>query len=187
MNSHLIYAYEIPDDTRPIAKADRGMCGASGVLVPFVPRQLAAQDVAGRTITRISDHVGTYGMGGAGFFGFELGHEWLVVAIWGAGCWMTFAGRSVGDDFWDESGRPLPWMGEHGDDLSARVVGQSIVSITVAQHGLDLLISSGEAFHIDPSPAERPILQGSGEPRAFLESDDLRKAVFLAPTDEIWG
>ncbi len=187
MDSHVRYVYEIPETTsKPIAEAERGMCGPSGVLMPFAPPHLIADDVTGRTITQISGCVGTYGTGGPGFFGFQLDHEWLVLAIWGAGCWMTFAGRCVEDDFYDDYGRPPPWIGEHGDDLSGRVVGQTIVSITVARYSLDLLLSSGDAFRIEPSPANRPILQGSKQPRVFLESDDLRKAVFLSPTNEIW-
>ena len=84
-DSSLIRGYEIPDPTKPIPEEDRGMVGPSGELIPFEPILLEASDVVGRTVDEIVPHVGTYGMGGPGFFGIRLGNEWLTIAIWGAG------------------------------------------------------------------------------------------------------
>jgi hypothetical protein len=39
---------------------------------------------------------------------------------------------------------------------------------------------------ITESPESRPILEGNKKPRSFERSDDLRRAVFLSPTAEIW-
>jgi len=99
---NLIYEYEIPDPAHPIPESERGMCGPSGQLVKFHPPPVSADEVVGRHIAKVSPNVGTYGMGGPGFFGLCLGDEWLVVAIWGAAEWMLFADRLVADSFYEK-------------------------------------------------------------------------------------
>ena len=39
---------------------------------------------------------------------------------------------------------------------------------------------------IDADPATRPVFAGNKHPRAFAPDDDLRRAVFLSPTTELW-
>jgi hypothetical protein len=129
-------------------------------------------------------------MGGPGFFGLRLGSEWLVIAIWGAAEWMSARGRQVGDPFHSDYGRDRPWLADWDracpDELSVHLVGQSIVSVSIERHALKILFENGFDLTIDESPDRRPIFQGNGEPRRFKDNDDLRRAVFLAPTVEIW-
>lgn len=129
-------------------------------------------------------------MGGPGFFGLRLGAEWLVIAIRGAADWMSAKGRQVGDPFHKDYGRDRPWLADWDrkcpDQLSAHLVGQTLVSIVVERHSLTILFENGFDLTIDKSYEQRPIFQGSREPRRFNADDDLRKAVFLAPTTEIW-
>jgi hypothetical protein len=141
--------------------------------------------VVGRTVDEICTHVGTYGMGGPGFFGLRLGDEWLVIAIWGAASWVQVDGRIVEDVFWDTNGWPRPWITNEGDELSRLLVGQHITSFELAEHSLTVGIG-GRTLSISESPEGRPMLEGSKEPRSFEPGDDLRKAVFLSPTIEIW-
>ncbi|MEN7551235.1 hypothetical protein AAG747_25175 [Rapidithrix thailandica] len=47
--------------------------------------EIGKTSLLGRKITSINPHLGTYGMGGAGFFGFLLdNHHYLVYTAWGA-------------------------------------------------------------------------------------------------------
>ena len=80
---HVIYDYEIPHRDQPIPANERGL-GPCGRLQPFAPPPISAEQVIGRTVEEICPYVGTYGMGGPGFFGLRLGSEWLVIAVSGA-------------------------------------------------------------------------------------------------------
>lgn len=183
--SSLIYEYEIPDPNRPIAESERGH-GPSGELLPFKPEPLSNDDVVGRQVDELKTRVGTYGMGGPGFFGLRLGNEWLVVAIWGAGEWIRANGVLVEDFFNEHYDRPKPWIDKDGDRLSSSVVGTEISSFEIKRHSMSISLSNGMSLMIDETAEHRPIHEGSKEPRAFMDFDDLRKVVFLSPTTEIW-
>ena len=190
--AHVVYDYEIPDLDQPIPVNERGL-GPSGRLQPFTPPPLSADQVIGRTVEEICSGVGTYGMGGPGFFGLRLGSEWLVIAVWGAGEWMQSQGRCVQDSFHDNYGRPRPWLADwvvgKTDELSAHLVGQKIRSIDVRRHSLRLVLENEVDLTIEEASDHRPLFEGidgTKKPRQFTDDDDLRRAVFLAPTIEIW-
>ena len=116
----LVYRFQVPDLARPLSGAPEW--APSGELVDFVPAPLAASDVVGRRIDGVSLNIGTYGMGGAGFVGLRFGEQWLVIALRGAGAWMSADGRMIEDIFWNDQGRTKPWMLEgEGDWLSPRI------------------------------------------------------------------
>lgn len=183
--SALTYKFQIPDLTRPLPRTREW--SPSGELVDFHPKPLAAADVIGRRIDGHSLYLGTYGMGGAGLYGLKLGDEWLVIALHGAGAWMRAEGRLIEDFFWSERGRPKPWTLEgEGDHLAPRITGRTIASITIDRDALRITLDDGFALYIESDPTTRPRFEGNGALRAFADDDDLRRAVFLAPTDEIW-
>jgi len=126
-------------------------------------------------------------MGGPGFFGLRLGPEWLIIAVGSAGEWMRCDGRRVEDGFYDLNGDPAPWITDTEDQLSPVIVGRAIAAIEVAKTSMAITFDNGLALSIEESSAARPIFQGSGEPRVFDPDDDLRGAVFLSPTTEIWA
>lgn len=180
------YTFEIPDLSRPITGGTA--MSPSGALMPFIPRPLEAERLVGRRIDDVTINAGTYGMGGPGFLGLKLGADWLVVALWGAASWTTCQGRLVEDLFHADAGRPEPWTPETGspDILNAALVGQTIEAVDIRQHALCIAISGGFDLTIAEDPAARPVFAGNGEPRAFAPDDDLRRAVFLSPTVELW-
>jgi hypothetical protein len=183
---NVIYEYQIPDPLRPFPEEQRGLCGPSGHLTTFVPEPLAVAELVGRPVEQISTSVGTYGMGGPGFFGLRLGDRWLVVAVWGAAAWMRADSRMIEDSFHQDNKRPAPWISDQGDELSCVVVGRTIASIEVAKHSLRIALNGGPDLVIDESPQARPRFGGSGKLRTFAGDEDLRRALFLFPTDEIW-
>lgn len=184
--NNIIYEYEIPDPNRPVPISQRGVCGPSGELIKFTPAILEPKDVVDRTINELSTSVGTYGMGGAGFFGLRFDKEWLVIALWGASEWILVEGIPIEDIYYDDHNHQRPWITEECDTLSKRVVGQQIASILIRRHRLNILLTNEVEFVIEESPKNRPVLEGSKEPRLFSETDDLRLGLFLAPTTEIW-
>lgn len=181
----VLYKFMIPDPTRPI-HAEPGQNAPTGELMNFEQQLPAPEKVIGRTVDQIDTLVGTYGTGGPGFFGLRLGEEWLVVSIWGASEWITVDGRLVEDFFGEKYDRPLPWIGDHGDELTDKVVGQEISSFEVRKTSLTIVLANGMTIEIAEDADARPVFEGSKEKRAFAENDDLRKAVFFSPTAEIW-
>ena len=180
----LRYEFKIPDPSRPLS-GDVPPWGPTCELIDFQPAALAAEMVVGRSVDQICTHVGSYGMGGPGFFGLRLGDEWLVIAIWGAESWIEINGRIVQDGFWDTNERPRPWITDEEDELTEVLIGQPITAFEVAKYSLMFCI--GElTLSIAESPEGRPILQGNKQRRSFEPADDLRKAVFLSPTIELW-
>lgn len=184
--AHIILEFEVPDPQRPIPSKQRGPLGPSCELVPFVPTRVVPEQVVGKRVDEVCPYVGTYGMGGPGFFGLRLGEEWLVVSIWGAGEWILVDDRLVEDTFGESYGRPRPWIHDGEDQLSQRLVGTKIVALSIQRHSLEIRFSSGARMVIDEGPERRPILEGLKEPRIFSHDDDLGKAIFLSPTAELW-
>jgi len=182
----IVYEYRIPDPSRPIPPAEQEPYSSRWELVPFIPEPLAPGKVVGRRVDGLSIYLGTYGMGGPGFFGLSLGSEWLVVAIWGAASWIRADGRLVEDTGHAEAGREAPWTVDRLERLKAMTLGREIQACAVARSSLLILIAGGPRFVIDESPETRLPHEGSREPRAFGPDDDLRRAVFLSPTGELW-
>jgi hypothetical protein len=183
--SALVYKIQIPDSARPLPRTREW--SPSGELVDFHPKPLASADVIGRRIDGHSLYIGTYGMGGAGMYGLKLGGEWLVIALRGAGAWMRAEGRLVEDFFWSDRGRSKPWTLEgEGDHLAPRITGRTIAGIVIEPDALRITFDDGFALYIESDAQTRPHFEGNGALRAFVEGDDLRRAVFLAPTDELW-
>ena len=176
------WKFEIPDPSRPVPDVVRGL-GPSGELMPFHPSPVKAQAVLGRSVEELSFHVGTYGMGGYGFFGLRFDDEWLMIALQGASDWMSCRGRSVAGRM--ENG-PLPWRNGADDTLSPVLVGQQVCSLDIQRTQLRIGFSGDFDLTIHEGSALRPLFGGNGKPRCFSETDDLRRAVFLSPTTELW-
>jgi hypothetical protein len=182
----LIYKFEIPDVTRPIPEAERRAAGPSAHLKPFYPTVLDPSAVIGRRIDDVTTSAGTYGMGGPGFFALLLGEQWLVIALWGAASWMTCEGRFIEDLHHDTAGRPEPWIATGIDAFQDHIAGRTIDSIDIAPISLRIGIEGGADLTIAADPITRPIFAGNLQPRAFTPDSDLRRAVFLSPTTELW-
>ncbi len=177
--------FEIPDPTRPIPESERKL-GPSGHLIPFTPKRLDPSIVVGRELEEICPYVGTYGMGGPGYFGFRFDKDWLVIAVWGAADWLVAGDRHVGDSFYDNYGRPMPLLYDDHDELSPQIIGQKLSYVEVKEKSFAMLFENGMKIEIEEAPDNRPLMEGTKEMRKFAEADDLRDAVFLSTTTEIW-
>ena len=85
----------------------------------------------------------------------------------------------------DTNERPRPWITDEEDELTGVLIGQPITSFEVAKYSLTVGIG-GLTLSISESPEGRPILEGNKQRRSFEPADDLRKAVFLSPTIQLW-
>lgn len=181
----LMKNFQIPAG-RPVPETEQGYFGPSAELVDFKPEPVRESDVVGRPVDGITPSAGTYGMGGPGFFGIRLGDEWLIISIWGAGEWLNLGGRRVMDSHHEQHGSPMPWISSNGDELTPLLLGRVIASISITRTTLEVGFGNDVFLRIEEDGASRPIFQGTKQARAFEEADDLRSAVFLSPTAEIW-
>lgn len=136
-----------------------------------------------KKICEVSNELGTYGMGGCGFFGLRLGDKWPVISIFRAQEWFTVDNDTLGN---------LTYVQINGDEiqvvdkLSEQIVGAQIVEFRLCAKSLFIKFNNGMVIAIEEDSSDRANFFGTGKSRSFLPEDDIRKAVFLSPTSEIW-
>ena len=80
---------------------------------PQLLKQVDKKNIVGLEIIDFSSHLGTYGMGGAGFFGLLLSNdEYLTYAVWNAGDYVIINNRIVecSPNFYDKT---KPWISNY--------------------------------------------------------------------------
>ncbi|HET6312222.1 MAG TPA: hypothetical protein VFH60_00180, partial [Chloroflexia bacterium] len=108
--------------------------------------------------------LGSYGMGGPGFFGLELAargrypREWLVLTLWGAGGWLLLDGR------WLEAHpsqyhiqRPLfsNFGGtEEWDELTGRLAGAKVLEARITDSSSLIVLRQGSQQRILEVPED---------------------------------
>lgn len=162
---------EVPDPAGAPDDWEGGALGPSAPLVPFRPDPVEPDEVVGATVRGWTPNAGTYGMGGPGFVGLDLGDRWLVVTLWGAASWLRLDDRLL-----DEVDRT---------DTTV-LVGWTISGLVVERTWMSVAFADDHALRLAADPSDRPPFAGDGRPRALAPDEDLRTAVVLAPTTEIW-
>ncbi|MBO6896304.1 MAG: hypothetical protein JJ868_02920 [Shimia sp.] len=184
--SHTSVELFVPDSTKPIPEEQGGAFGPSHELVPFTPQAVQREDVVGRRIDEVRLNVGSYGMGGLGYWGMRLGEEWLVIALFGASDWLLIDGVDA-ETIADQGRRTVNGVSEQvTDTVSERLKGKIIADFIIQKNALLFVLEDATLLAIDEDPETRPRFAGTGQLRAFTNEDDLRKVVFLSPTAEIW-
>ncbi|WP_136439833.1 hypothetical protein [Pacificoceanicola onchidii] len=174
--------FQIPDLDRPLPEARQGGMFGDYELMPLEHQVATAAKICGRRIENMQNNLGSYGMGGYGFFGLDLGGEWLVVPIHLAAMWLVLDGRPF-----DGPKEKRPWILDGNDQLALeRMVGATIINAEFAKDHLKIVLDNEAVISIDADPRSRARFEGTGHPRAFLDSDDLASAVFLSPSPEIY-
>jgi hypothetical protein len=110
----------------------------------------------------------------------------LIVAIWGAGDWLRLDGRLITDMFWEKHERSLPWQADPNVDFDNLFVGRRFTALQIARDSITGSFDNGQVLTLSPDPADRPLFEGNGEARIVGPDDDLRLAIFTAPTLELW-
>ena len=140
-------------------------------LVKFVPDFDIQTIVKGRVVT-VSNSIGSYGMGGAGFFGIQLAKpeftEWLVISLWAADGWIRLK---------DENGRFFALDNRCKENyniekLDANLHQKTLDKLIVEKELISLDFSNGMNLTIEKEPF-------FWKNWKFKEDDDFRRVVFL--------
>lgn len=161
---------------------------------PKTLRQLGLPKILGRTVTAWSDHLGSYGMGGPGFFGLKLAAnrphrpEWLVLTLWGADNWLLF------DDQWlaahpNQYQQQKPLLSSFGGDLqwdylSQKLVGAIISDMTIRDDSSRIILDKGGNRHCLEIPADTsklPLYGGNGRPHLWYSHESQWEAWVVVP------
>jgi hypothetical protein len=162
-------------------------------------RQTGIERILGRRIVAWSHSLGSYGMGGPGFFGLRLAAahgrpgEWLVQTLWGADNWQLFDGRWVAahpNQYHVQ--RPLvSYFGgdEDWDDLSPMLVDSTIVDAEIVDNASLIELEKDSVLHRLEIPADTtllPLYGGVQKTRAWIpEESQLDAWVFSSSGDLI--
>jgi hypothetical protein len=166
---------------------------------PVALRQVGVGRVIGRRVIEWSDALGTYGMGGPGFFGLYLAEteaylaEWVVLTLWGAGEWLLLDGRwAHANPNQYEAQRPLrsDYAGVEGwDEISGKLVGAVIRDVVIGDSASAITLEQGEHTHILEVPEDTsrlPRYGGTLEQREWHPHESHLDAWVISPTAELW-
>jgi hypothetical protein len=138
----------------------------------------------GRKVLDWSAHLGSYGMGGPGFFGLRLKktnlfpEEWMALTLWDADQWMLLDGcwLSCHPRYYQQQ-KPL-WGGTSEEDawdhISPKLIGSTIekVAVGAGSFAFQLIGKEGLAELILPTDTERlPKLGGVDQFRYWCQGE----------------
>lgn len=166
---------------------------------PATLRQTGVGRIIGRRVIEWSDALGTYGMGGPGFFGLYLAEteeysaEWFVLTLWGAGEWLLLDGRwAHAHPNQYEVQRPLRsnYAGMEGwDEISDKLVGATIRDAAISDSGSVITLEQGKDVYILEVPEDTsrlPRYGGTLEQRKWHAHESQLDAWVISPTAELW-
>jgi len=186
--THISTHFEIESDLTNTSPDKRE---PSSALRDFHPEPLRPETLIGKNALTWSTRCGTYGMGGPGFFGLKLKEKWLIIALWGAEDWIELDGQILADYFpdptdalRDDEYETIKMRGR--DIVTSKLVGSPIVECAINKHSLKIRFENGSILTIEESLESRKAFPGTNKPRKLTSADDLRKGVFLSPTNVLW-
>jgi len=186
------------DETPLIIACTESIAGSAERRAPLTVRAAGAARIVGRDVQAWSGHLGSYGMGGYGFFGLRLAPtaafpaEWLLLTLFAADNWLLLDGRWVAAHpaLWAVR-RPLTadFGGDRSwDDLSPCLVGARLVAATVTDTVARFTLEQGATAHQLEVPAEAerlPPFGGTGEPRRWNRRESLRDAWVFSESGDL--
>ncbi|SNR14160.1 hypothetical protein [Tenacibaculum jejuense] len=110
---------------------------------PKLLKQKEKANIIGLKIIDFNSHLGTYGMGGPGFFGLLLSNnEYLTYTVWNAGSYVIINNKVVecNPELYHKT---QPWVSNFGEDktwnfLTEYISGSKIVAYTIHQDSLEI-------------------------------------------------
>lgn len=177
----------IPDLSRPLPPEMQGGLGSDHELMPLRMELPSKAELVGSRINGFSSHLGSYGMGGVGILGLQLDDQWLIICLDGAGNWVEYENRMIEDYFYEDYDRGKPWVTDDADEISGKLAGSTIVDFDVQKHSMAIQLDTGSSILIHPDASRRPLFEGTKRERVFLDTDDLRHAITLSPTGELYA
>lgn len=174
----LVKTWEIPKNWKP--RMSSFELPGKGVIPPTI-KKTGISRILNRKVLDVCGYLGSYGMGGPGFFGIKLEkakkhpEEWLVLRFWGAADWLHFNGRIISchpeqkKDF-----KPF-----EVENVRIILLANTIKSAVVKAKSCIFKFGNGHVLALKYNPKTRPVFAGSGEPRALKKGDDLNCAWIL--------
>lgn len=175
--TQLIKTWEIPKNFEPEGPFDLPNKG----IIPPTIKKTGINRILGRKVLDVAQYLGSYGMGGPGFFGIQMEkskkhpEEWLVLRLWGAADWLHFNGRIMECSPKQEK----KWKPFGTGNVRIILFGNSIKSATINTKSCIFRFLNGHTLELKKNPKSRPVYGGSGGIRAFYKNDDLRQAWIL--------
>jgi hypothetical protein len=161
--------------------------------VPKTLRELGLERILERQVIEWSPGLGSYGMGGPGFFGLKMAatgqypEEWLVLRLWAADNWLLLDGQwMAAHPNQYEIQRPLysNFAGEEcWDHVTERLVGATITRADIEENSSRIeLCKEGKAqvLEIPEDTSRLPIYGGSLEPRVWRGHESQLDAWIIA-------
>ncbi len=187
-----------PDETPLIIACTEPVAGSAERRAPLTLRAAGAARLVGRDVQAWNGQLGSYGMGGYGFFGLRLAPtanfpaEWLILTLFAADNWLLLDGHWV-------AAHPVLWAiqrpltadfggDESWDDLSAQIVGARLVAATITDTAARFMLRQGSTGALLEVPAEAALLPpfgGTGEPRRWNPRESLRDAWVLSASGDL--
>ncbi|HEU5346307.1 MAG TPA: hypothetical protein VFU60_18300 [Ktedonobacterales bacterium] len=158
---------------------------------PHTLAERGASSLIGAHVEGFSSHLGTYGMGGPGFFGLLLAprgeveeREYLVAVVWGAGEYLLLDRRVI-ECHPDYYASYHPWIrdeprgggakeGEEeggANELEAVLVGATVSAAAIEDDRLRISLVQGEIEHVlefvKQDPRQPPLSHGQPRKAAF--------------------
>lgn len=147
---------------------------------PLTIQEFTPEMLIGSKIIDYCNYLGTYGMGGPGFFGLKLcgefGIRWLVYCIWSAGEHILLDDRVIAC-YPDFIRKYHPWI-EEGDfayeltskNLKKILYNKVIADIEVQEHALKIQLSGGHILETFRKSDKFPEQGGTRKKRVSYES-----------------
>jgi len=146
---------------------------------------------AGAKVTRICPYLGSYGMGGPGFWGLRCRLNarsfWIVYRLWSADGWVTIDNHLVESSLIGDEKKHIPL--ERRID-SACLIGARIVSYEIARDSSTLMLEDREGgvrqivLRMDGSVV--PPWRGNGKKKQFSDGESLEDAVIVTKGGRLW-
>ncbi|MFZ6183722.1 hypothetical protein [Nannocystis pusilla] len=152
-------------------------------------------DPVGAEVVAVETHLGTYGMGGPGFFGLRLAGgqppepRWLVVTLWAAASWATLDGDLVREEFFEPERAELEAAGRRFRSVQASLLGTRLMAAECTDDLLALEFERDGArqrLQIRRDGLDVPPWSGSGQPRMLGPGESMRDAVVVSESGYLW-
>lgn len=142
---------------------------------PKTLREFGVERIINRKVLEWCGYLGSYGMGGPGFFGLRLESnttyriEWLILILWGASEWILL------DNQWVSSHpnqyhiqRPL--LADGKDEVTGKIIGATISNTIIERNETFIYLQHNANEHLLEVPSDYnrlPIYGGSLKPRKW--------------------
>jgi hypothetical protein len=161
-------------------------------------RRLGIGRILGREIIGWHHSLGSYGMGGPGFFGLHFAptdsfpDEWLVLTLWAADNWLLFDGHWVAahPNQYHVQHPLVSYFGgdEEWDELSDKLIHATIIDAEIRQNASRIDFEKGGVPHVLEIPEDTgllPLHGGSLAPHQWKPDESQLDAWIISESGEL--